>query len=101
LENIAGFIPVGIVLAEICIFRAGSTALVISSLAEISQFVMAHRDPSPVDVAANTIGAVLGIVVCRRWQTCAPELRFRLMMVIAATLSFVLIFILWGGEWAP
>jgi VanZ family protein len=61
LENIAGFIPVGIVLAEIGILRAGSTALVISSLAEKSQFVMAHRDPSPVDVAANTIGAVLRI----------------------------------------
>jgi Concanavalin A-like lectin/glucanases superfamily/VanZ like family len=98
LENIAGFIPVGIVLAEIGIFRALSTALVISSLAEISQFVMAHRDPSSIDVAANTIGAVIGIVVCRRWQICAPELTLsRLTMAVAATLAFVLLFILWGG----
>jgi VanZ family protein len=99
LENIAGFIPVGIVLAGIGILRTGSTALVISSLAEISQCVMAHRDPSPVDVTANTIGAVLGIVVCRRWQIRAPELRVsRLTMGMAAMLAFVLIFILWGDR---
>ncbi len=97
--NIAGFVPVGIVLGELGMLRGGTAAALISTLAEAGQFVMVHRDPSPIDVAANIIGAILGILVSRRWRIRSPELRInRWKAVVSATLGFVLILGVWASS---
>src|SRR5215813_3860723 len=58
--NILGYVPVGIVLGELGLFRAVAVAGLISAFAETGQLVMMHRDPSLIDVVSNVIGALLG-----------------------------------------
>ena len=50
LENIAGFLPVGIVLAELGFLRAVGAASLLSTFAETGQLMMVYRDPSAIDV---------------------------------------------------
>ena len=61
--NIAGFVPVGIVLAALGPARAVMAAALLSVFAETSQLVMLYRFPTLTDVATNvlrTIGFKLG-----------------------------------------
>ena len=62
-ENVIGFVPVGFVLGRLGFARAVGAATLLSTAAELSQIMMAHRSPSIVDVATNTLGAMLGVVV--------------------------------------
>ena len=55
--NVAGYVPVGIVLGDLGPLRAVVCAALISTFAESSPFFMLHRDPAAIDVASN---------VCRR-----------------------------------
>jgi VanZ family protein len=73
--NILGYVPVGIVLGGLGPLRAVVTAALISTLAETSQLVMMHRFPSPIDVASNVIGAIVGTVVSVRWRIRSPGFR--------------------------
>src|SRR5262245_9810932 len=59
MANIAGFMPVGIVLAALGPVRAMIAATLLSMFAETSQLVMAYRISSLIDVATNVLGAVL------------------------------------------
>jgi hypothetical protein len=63
LENIVGYVPVGIVLAQLGPLRAIWLAAALSGLAETSQLFMAHRHASLVDVGTNTLGAALGALL--------------------------------------
>src|SRR5262249_1692993 len=51
--NIAGYVPVGLVLADVGPFWGILLAALVSIGAEATQFAMMHRDPSIVDVIAN------------------------------------------------
>jgi hypothetical protein len=91
--NIAGFIPVGIVLGELGLLRGVILAGLMSVFAETGQFAMMHRDPSIMDVVANVIGANIGAIIASHWQI--RSLSFmpgRLTTLLATTLSIVLIF---------
>jgi hypothetical protein len=92
-ENIAGFIPVGIVLAEFGLLRGVILAALMSIFSETGQLVMMHRDPSVMDVVANTIGAIVGAGIARHWQIHFLSLAIgRLTALLAAALSIILIF---------
>src|SRR5215468_3877312 len=58
--NIIGYLPVGLVLGAWGWLRAVIIAGVLSTVAETSQLVMMHRDPSWTDIMANLAGAALG-----------------------------------------
>jgi hypothetical protein len=94
IENIVGFLPVGIALAELGFLRAAIAAALISMFAETGQLVMMQRDPSPIDVVSNLVGGVLGIAVARRWGIRLPELR--LNRWIAASAGILAVFLLLG-----
>jgi hypothetical protein len=48
IANIVGYLPVGIVLGRLGIWKAGLVAGLISAFAETSQLFMLHRDPFPL-----------------------------------------------------
>ena len=85
-ENILGFVPVGMVLAELGLLRVVLLAAAMSVFAETSQLWMMHRASQPADVAANVIGGVLGAFVCVRYGVRVPALPVNRMtsLVVAA-----------------
>ena len=97
LANIAGYVPVGIALGWLGSLRAVGVAALIATFAETSQIVMAHRDPSVIDVAANVLGAILGTVICVGWGIRSLELRIsRWKALVAAMLAVSIFFGLWA-----
>src|SRR5579862_2344600 len=95
--NIAGFVPVGIVLGELGFLRAVIGAALLSTFAETCQLMMVHRDPSVIDVASNIIGGNLGAALSAHWRIRSPELRInKWRAVAAATMAFGLV----AGVWA-
>jgi hypothetical protein len=92
LANILGYVPVGLVLAEFGPGRALLSAVLMTSLAEASQVVMMHRDPSVIDVMANVLGAAIGIRVSERFRIRSPELVLDRARGVAAILAGALIF---------
>lgn len=105
LENVAGYVPVGIVLAGLGPLRAVILAALISTFAETSQFVMMHRTPSAVDVASNILGAILGTIVVvsgRGRISGSPGFKVNgWKALVAATLAFVLVLGVWATSGAP
>jgi hypothetical protein len=97
LANIAGYVPVGIVLGALGPLRAVGAAALISTLAETSQIVMVHRDPSAIDVAANVFGAILGTLISVRWGIHSLEVRVSRWRALVAALLAVSVFF---GVWA-
>jgi concanavalin A-like lectin/glucanase superfamily protein/VanZ like protein len=94
--NIVGYVPVGLVLAELGPFRGILLAALLSIGAEATQFAMMHRDPSVIDVIANIAGAVLGVLVNRRWRIRSPQLTLdRFTAAIAAVAAVTLTFGVW------
>jgi glycopeptide antibiotics resistance protein len=67
LANIALFVPVGLFLLLLLGTRhwwlAGASAIVLTSFIESAQRAIPGRVPDPRDIAANTIGAVVGIMI--------------------------------------
>jgi Concanavalin A-like lectin/glucanases superfamily/VanZ like family len=91
-ENIAAFVVLGIVLGMGFLKTVIAGAL-ISSLAEASQFFMAHRDPSVIDVISNTIGTILGALISTHWRLRSPELRIeKWIATLAVAMAVVLFF---------
>ena len=91
-ENIVGYLPLGIVLGRLGVLRAISIAGMIAASAEISQLVMAHRDPSLTDIAANLVGAALGVLASARWTIRSPALRIdRWKAGLAVVLALALV----------
>jgi len=97
LVNIAGYVPIGIVLGELRLLPAVITAALMSTLAESGQSVMLHRDPSVVDVAANVIGAILGTIICALWRIRSPAFRITKRRALAAAALAATLFL---GVWA-
>jgi hypothetical protein len=90
-ENILGFVPVGMVLAELGLWRAVLLAAAMSVFAETCQLWMLHRTSQPADVAANVIGGVLGVLVCVRYKIRLPALPInRMTSLVAAALAILL-----------
>jgi hypothetical protein len=91
LANVAGYVPVGIVLGGLGPLRTVIAASLLSTFAETGQLVMMHRSSSPIDVVSNVIGAILGTVICARWGIRSPGFRLnRWKAVVAAILAFLL-----------
>jgi glycopeptide antibiotics resistance protein len=89
--NVAGYVPVGMVLGGLGPLRAVIAASLISTFAETGQLMMMHRAPSLIDVASNILGAFLGTVVCARWGIRSPMVRLnRWKALVAAALAFML-----------
>jgi hypothetical protein len=88
LANVAGYIPVGIVLSLLSPVRAILLGAAISLFAESSQLVMMHRDPSVVDVVANVTGTVAGVAMAAWWKP-PQHIRLRRWMSPAAALLAV------------
>ena len=102
LANIAGFVPVGIVLAALGPVRAVMAAALLSLFAETSQLVMLYRIPSLTDVATNVLGAILGVIVVARYNIKPQFTATRRIGAVAAALSLLLILGVWkmSGNWA-
>jgi hypothetical protein len=101
--NVAGYVPVGMVLAGLGQWWAVLTAALMATFAETTQFAMMHRDPSTIDVASNVIGAMLGTVVSARWRIRSPGFRpTRRNAQVAATLAVLVILGVWATSgYAP
>lgn len=94
--NIAGYFPLGALLARLGIVRAVAAASLLSALAECSQLWSVHRDPSLVDLAANMLGAALGSLFNTRFRLFWVELPAnRVTGAVAGVLAVVLTASLW------
>jgi hypothetical protein len=83
---------VGIVLGGLGFLKAVIVGALISTFAEASQFFMAHRDPSAIDVVSNVIGTMLGALISTRWRLHSPALRIgNCKAALAAAMAAVLI----------
>jgi hypothetical protein len=96
--NVLGYIPVGIVLGELGLLRAVTTAALMSAFPESSQLFMVHRDCSAIDLATNIIGAFAGAVASAHWQIRSPGLRInRWTTLVSAAMIFALVLLVWGA----
>jgi len=99
--NIAGFVPVGIVLAALGPVRAVMAAALLSVFAETSQLVMVYRFPSLTDVATNVLGAILGVILVARYNIKTQFKATRGIGTATAALALLLILGVWqmSGNW--
>ena len=100
--NIAGFVPVGIVLAALGPVRAVMAAALLSMFIETSQLVMLYRVASLTDVATNVLGAILGVIVVARYNVKPQFTATRRIGTVAAALALLLILGVWkmSGNWS-
>lgn len=97
MANIAGYVPVGIVLGGLGPLRAVIAAAFMTAVVETGQFAMMHRDPSIIDVASNVIGAILGTAISVHWGIGSLGLRInRWRAMVSATLAVVILFGVWA-----
>jgi hypothetical protein len=92
-ENLVGYLPLGLVLGRLGLLRAVAIAGLIAASAEISQLAMTHRDPSFTDIGANLAGAALGALASARWRIRSPALRtdgWRALLAVPLALALVL-----------
>ena len=90
-ENVLGFVPVGMVLAEFGLLRGVLLAAAMSVFAETSQLWMIHRTPQPADVAANVIGGILGTLAYARYGIRLPGLPInKITSLVGAALAILL-----------
>ena len=99
--NIIGFVPVGIVLAALGPVWAIMAAALLSMLAETSQLVSLYRVPSLTDVAANVLGAILGVIVAACCNVKPQFTATRRIGTVATALAVLLILGVWtmSGNW--
>ena len=101
LGNVAGYLPVGIVLGEFGLARAALVATLLSTFAEASQFFMVHRVPSAIDVTTNILGATLGAIISSRWRNVVPEFGInRTRALVAAALALLILLGMGAGSGA-
>lgn len=95
LANILLFVPLGasLTLAGVVRRRVVLTALALTAVVEFLQaFVIPGRDPSLGDIVANTLGAVLGLlVVSRSTALLSPAPSHERLLGPAATVAAVLV----------
>ncbi len=73
--NLLLYVPVGVVLARRGFWRTAMIATLLSLSAEICQFFMMHRFPSPIDLTLNLAGAIIGFLISWRWRFDVPAIR--------------------------
>ncbi len=100
--NIAGYVPVGAVLAGMGSFRAIALAALLCASAESMQLVLMHRDPSLIDVASNVVGATIGVLTTRWiWPRGLPNIKLnRATGFAAGALAIALIFWVYSASGA-
>src|SRR5262245_44084031 len=86
-ENVVGYVPLGLVFAELGLLRAVAASALISTISEISQIAMMYRDPSAVDILANTVGAALGVGISAGWKLGLPEVTLNRWIGLATTIA--------------
>ena len=102
LANVAGYVPLGIVLGEFGVLRAVIVAALMSASIEASQLLMLYRHCSATDLATNVLGAFLGALICVRWKIGSPILRIgRWRALIAAAGACTIILLVWGAKAPP
>jgi hypothetical protein len=78
------------------LFRAVTIAAAITIFAESAQLLMAHRDPSIVDVLSNIVGAILGMAIASHWKIPPPTLAVsQRKSQIAALLAVMIVVGVW------
>lgn len=91
IENVVGFVPVGMALAGFGLWRAVLLATAMSVLAETSQLWMMHRTSQLTDVASNLTGGAIGAFVSVRYGIRMPALPAgRVTGLGAATVAILL-----------
>ena len=102
IANIVGYLPVGIVLGRLGIWRTVFAAGLISMFAETSQLFMLYRAPSITDVVSNIVGAALGSLASARWNIRSPAFRVtRSKAILAMLLALLLGVALWVARGNP
>jgi len=102
LENVAGYVPLGIVLGELGVLRAAIAGALMSGSIEAGQLFMRYRDTSATDFAANVLGALLGAAVCVHWKIRTPILRISgWRALVAAGGAFGILLLVWNSKAPP
>lgn len=96
LQNVAGFVPVGIALAALSPVRAVLIAAALSLVAECSQLFMLYRWPAFADVLANVLGGILGVTVARCLDFSASVRATRKVGFAAGVMALLIL----SGAWA-
>jgi hypothetical protein len=101
-ENVLGYVPIGIVLGWLGPLWTVAAAAGMSVFAETFQTVMQHRDPSVSDIVTNVIGAILGIAIRSRWAIHSPCLAVNWRTsLLAVTTAATLALGVWVNSGAP
>jgi hypothetical protein len=74
-RNVILYVPVGVVLTRLGLWRGVTIAALLSLFAESCQVFMMHRVPSPFDLAMNVVGAMIGLLVGSRCRVQLPSVR--------------------------
>jgi Concanavalin A-like lectin/glucanases superfamily/VanZ like family len=89
--NLLLYVPVGVVLARRGFWPTVFIATLLSLSAEICQFFMMHRYPSPIDLVLNVAGATIGFLIGRQWRIDAPAIRLNARTAWLAVLAVLAI----------
>ena len=99
-QNVVGYIPIGVVLASSSAGTVAGVSAAVSGLAEASQIFTKERTPSLIDLATNVVGAMVGWGLCRRRRIRLVTIPInRLGAVVSAILA--LAYLLFGVRVAP
>jgi concanavalin A-like lectin/glucanase superfamily protein/VanZ like protein len=98
--NIAGFIPIGFVLASCRARSMLLAAAATSSVAEVSQVFAIGRSPSVVDLVMNIIGAAIGWYLAHRLNVSPRSIAIgRRAATVAAVLAVAYVVV--GARFVP
>ncbi len=102
LANVAGYLPIGVVLADIGLLRAVAVGAAISVSVETGQLAMLYRDPSLSDIVANTLGVTLGGILAGRRRIYALKFRInRYIGFAAAAFACAIVVWIWARSGGP
>ncbi len=68
-RNVLLFLPLGAALSGLGWYdrRVVLAAAALSAAVEVAQLVIPGRDPSPIDLMSNAVGAAVGVLIARSW----------------------------------
>ena len=99
-ENLLLYVPLGIVLWKRSLWTVMAAAMLLSTAIEVSQVWNIGRYSSPFDIAANTVGALLGALAWRhtglRNTIRADTFPVSVLWVAVAAVGIAAILVTWG-----
>ena len=102
MANTVGYLPVGFVLAPLGMLRGFAAAMLLSLVAEATQTVIVHRDPSASDALTNTLGGLIGLLIARAMPIDLTSIRISISRAIAALASAAaLAWLVWSSSGYP